>query len=1019
MSSETGATGLEIAIIGMAGRFPAASSVDELWQRLMEGVECIRFFSDEELRAAGISAADLADPSYVKAGGVVDDIDGMDAEFFGYSPREAARIDPQQRLFLETAWSALEHAGYAPGTYANPIGVFGGTGVGHYFHDHVLPAHGGRIDHPTTIANDKDFLATRVSYKLNLEGPSIAIQTACSTSLVAVHLACQSLIAGECDMALAGGVTIRLPQETGYFHQDEGIASPDGHCRAFSASARGCLPGNGGAIVVLKRLSDAIADRDTIHAVIKGSAINNDGARKIGYTAPRVEGQARVIRAALSVAGVDAATIGYLEAHGTGTILGDPIEIEAATKAFRGDTASVGYCAIGSIKTNIGHLDTAAGVAGLIKTALIVKHGIIPASLHFDRPNPHIPFENSPFYVNASRRVWPNDSATRRAGVSSFGIGGTNAHAIVEEPPQVAPSSPRSSELLVLSARSERALHAASDRLAKHLRADPDLQLSDVAYTLRHGRSAFRLRRSVACGSVDDAIERLTQRSSLPIAAVPDSAHPAVVFMFPGQGSQYPGMAAELYNAFPTFKREIDSAALLLAPELGFDLRSAILASAGDEHVAARLRDTRVAQPAIFTIAYATARLLQSWGVNPTALIGHSIGEYVAACLAGVFSAGEALTLVSARGRLMSEVAPGGMLAVPLPVVEVERSLPPQLAVAAVNSDHVTVVAGPQDAIGDFEATLRARGVEPRALHTSHAFHSPMMDAVLPAFVACFRNVQLKTPQLPFVSNVTGTWIQPHEATDPHYWARHLRGTVRFADGLRTITATRPAALVEVGPGQTLAGLAGRQLEAGTSTVVLSTTRRADTPPAAVPVLLDAVGKLWERGVAVDWKRMDEGSDARRVPLPTYAFERARHWIDATTPQRAEIVTKTAEERRDLATWFDCTYLGTHAAAAGHASSRRRSMGRVRRSRGRRRCDRCDASHKRHPRAHRACGRHIPSDWRRRVRGGARRSAGLRAPGRRPSESCIWRIAHRSLLEPHTARSRSGRRRGSCCGGST
>jgi acyl transferase domain-containing protein len=896
-------TGLEIAIIGMAGRFPSAPSVGEFWQRLVDGVECISVFSEEQLLQAGVNAAALADAQYVPAAGVVDDVDRFDAAFFGYSPREAALIDPQQRLFLETAWTALEHAGYAPGTFRAPTGVFGGAGLSDYFHKHVIPALGGVFDYPATVANDKDFLTTRVSYKLNLEGPSVVVQTACSTSLVAVHLACQSLLAGECDMALAGGVTLRLPQHAGYHYQEGGITSPDGHCRAFSAGARGCVPGSGGAVVVLKRLADALADRDTIHAVIKGTAINNDGARKIGYTAPRVEGQARVIRAALALAGVSADTIGYLEAHGTGTVLGDPIEIEAATQAYRQDTAATGYCAIGAVKTNVGHLDAAAGVTGLIKAALAVKKGVVPATLHFTQPNPRIDFDHSPFTVNHTRRDWAPETNPRRAGVSSFGIGGTNAHVVLEEPPSLSASRSRSPELLVLSAKTEGALEQATANLLHHLREHPDINLSDVGYTLRHGRAAFRHRRAVVCHSVRDAVERLadTARTRTATAA---SDNGGVVFMFPGQGSQYAGMARELYTTEPEFRLHVDQAADLLIPLVGFNLRDAIRAADHDQRMADILRDTRVAQPAIFTVAYATARLLLSWGVTPSALIGHSIGEYVAACVAGVFSVEDALWLVAERGRLMSGVGPGSMLAVPLSADEISPDLPADVVVAATNAPRLSVVSGPEKAVNAFRESLQRRGLEARPLHTSHAFHSPMMEPVLEAFVATFDRVRLHEPQVPLVSNVTGTWIRAAQATDPRYWAQHLRGTVRFSEGLQTVLASHPAVLLEVGPGQTLTALAARHAQPTRSIFALPTTRRAElSDPAASTVLRETLGRLWTSGIDVDWSRVDMGTDARRIPLPTYPFQRERHWIEAVALERAAMPTGRVQ-RAELADWF-------------------------------------------------------------------------------------------------------------------
>ena len=897
MSEGRELTGLEIAIVGMAGRFPKAASVDELWRKIQAGEECIAFFSDEELLASGVDASALADPSYVRAGGVVEDIDRFDAAFFGYSPREAALLDPQQRLFLELAWTALEHAGHAPGTFDGAVGVYGGVGLNDYFLKHVAASRAPQRDEMAQVANDKDFLTTRISYKLNLHGPSLVVQTACSTSLVAIHLACQSLIAGECDMALAGGVTIRLPQKNGYLFQEGGITSPDGHCRAFAADAQGCVPGNGGALVVLRRLADAIADRDCIHAVIKGSATNNDGHRKIGYTAPSVEGQTRVIRSALQVAETPADTIGYLEAHGTGTVLGDPIEVQAATQAYRQDTDRTEYCAIGSIKSNVGHLDAGAGVTGFIKAALAVKDGVLPPTLNCAAPNPHVDFGRSPFYVNGRLQPWRADSV-RRAGVSAFGIGGTNAHVILEEPP-VAPRSTetRAHELLILSAKTASALDRSAADLAAFLDAHRDVGLGDVAFTLSSGRAAMSDRRAVVCDDVDDAIARL--RTIAETHAATDGKPVRLVFMFPGQGAQYPGMARGLYASQPVFRRHVDAACDLIAPLIGADLRELLNADLTAD-AEARLRDTRLAQPAIFTVSYALAQLLIDWGLRPDAMIGHSIGEYVAACLAGVFSFDDALRLVCERGRLMGSVAPGAMVALALGAEDLEPLLPHGVAVAAINAPRLSVVSGPLGLVDDLVRELRRRDVEVRVLHTSHAFHSPMMEPVLDAFIARVRQVTLREPAIPYVSNLTGTWATRETATDPTYWARHLRHTVRFSDGLQTILEMPGARLVEVGPGQTLTTLAKRHRRDDVAPTVCATMRRAEDRTPDGRILLEAVGQLWASGSDVEWRHV-QPTDARRLPLPTYPFERERFWLEplasATTPP-------AASKRADLADWF-------------------------------------------------------------------------------------------------------------------
>ncbi|HEY0607520.1 MAG TPA: type I polyketide synthase, partial [Herpetosiphonaceae bacterium] len=684
-SSENGQeTGLEIAVVGMAGRFPGARSIEAFWENLCAGVESITFFSEEELLAEGVDAATQALPHYVKARGVLDDVEWFDAPFFDISHREAEVLDPQHRLFLETSWEALEHAGYDPQRYKGAIGVFAGTSLNSYLLYNLYPnaqlmQSMGYIQ--MLINSDKDFLTTRVSYKLNLEGPSLTVQTACSTSLVAAHLACQSLLNGECDMALAGGITVSVPQRTGYWYQEGSILSPDGHCRAFDASAQGTVFGSGVGLIVLKRLEDALQDGDTIHAVIKGSAINNDGGAKAGYTAPRIDGQAKVIRAAQLMSEVEPETIGYIEAHGTGTPLGDPIEVAALNQVFQGKIAEPGSCAMGTVKSNVGHLDAAAGIAGLIKSILVLKHGQIPPSLHFTSPNPAIDFANSPFFVNTQLRDWAGPTP-RRAGVSSFGIGGTNAHLILEEPPAIdAGDSGRSWQILTLSAKTQTALDAATQRLAAHLSQHPDLNLADVAYTLQVGRQPFSYRRALVCSDRNDALRTLTADSSDRVLSgqVSYSDRP-VAFLFPGQGAQYIDMGRALYDDEPVFREAVDRCCELLKPHLGLDLRT-ILYPTGEAQAEAteQLTQTQITQPALFVIEYALAQLWQSWGVQPAAMIGHSIGEYVAATLAGVFSLEDALLLVATRGRLMQSVPHGSMLSVALPASEIEPLLLPEI----------------------------------------------------------------------------------------------------------------------------------------------------------------------------------------------------------------------------------------------------------------------------------------------------------------------------------------------------
>jgi amino acid adenylation domain-containing protein len=909
-AGRAGAGTTAIAVVGMAGRLPGAPDVETFWRNLVSGVESISFFSDDELRAAGVPEAALTDPRYVRARGVVAGADELDAPFFGYSPREAEMVDPQQRLFLECAWEAFEDAGHEPASFPGDVGVFAGAGMNTYALNvladpEVLDTVGA---FQLMISNDKDFLAPRVSYKLGLKGPSFAVQSACSTSLVAIHLACQSLAAGECDAALAGGVTLHLPQNQGYHFHAGAVFSPDGHCRAFDAAAGGFVAGNGAAVVLLRRLEDALRDRDPIRAVIRGSAVNNDGAFKAGFTAPSVDGQAQVIAQALAVAGLEPGAIGYIEAHGTGTELGDPIEIAALTQAFGGlaQGTAPGSVAVGSLKTNIGHLDSAAGVAGLIKAALVVERGQIPPSLHFATVNPKLELAATPFRINDRLTDWPAGPQPRRAGVSSLGIGGTNAHVIVEEPPARPVSTPgRPWQLLPLSARSDAALGSAVARLAAHLRERPDLDLADVAWTLQAGRRRFERRAFAVAASTSEAAAVLESSEPERFAAGGGDSG-SIVFLFSGQGSQHPGMAADLYRTEPVFRSEVDRACDLLLPRLGRDLRPLLLAAPGDAEAAAALARTEVTQPALFVVEHALARLWISWGVRPAAMIGHSVGEYVAACLAGVLTLEDALALVAERGRLMGEMPTGAMLAVSLPETEVLPLLTEDLALAAVNAPARSVVAGPAAAIEAFAARLEEAGISHRRLRTSHAFHSEMMAPALAPFLAAVRRVRLRPPSIPFVSNVTGTWITAAEATDPEYWARHLRGTVRFGEGIGELLREPGRTFLEVGPGNALTTLV-REREG--SPVALASLPHPSDRRSDLAFALTALGRLWLAGAEVDWAAVHSGERRLRVSgLPTYPFERQRYWIGdigiGGTGQVAEKRSASLAKRPDPADWL-------------------------------------------------------------------------------------------------------------------
>ncbi len=878
-----------IAIIGLAGRFPGAKNTDELWQNLCAGVESISFFSEEELKAAGVSPGVFNRPNYIKAKPVLADMDLFDAAFFGFNPREAEIMDPQHRVFLECAWDALENAGYDADRYRGKIGVYAGASLSTYVFRALMSLNGlesmGALQQ-VGIGNGLGSLATRVSYKLNLKGPSVAVQTACSTSLAAVHLACQSLLDRESDIALAGGVSIIVPNNEGYEHMDGGIFSPDGHCRAFDAKAQGTIVGDGVALVVLKRLSEAVADGDTIHAVLLGSAMNNDGSVKVGFTAPSVEGQTEVVRAAHVNAGITADSIGYVEAHGTGTQLGDPIEVQALTKAFRATTDKKNYCGIGSLKTNIGHLDTAAGIAGLIKTALALKHKQLPPTLHFEEPNPQIDFSNSPFFVNATLTEWKANGLPRRAGVSSFGFGGTNIHVAMEEAPEIVtdPGPGRPWNLIVQSARSERALDAASTNLKDHLRQHACLNISDVAYTYQVGRKSFRERQAIVCSDLQDCVDVLesNDRRRILRGTSFDDHEPFIVFMFPGQGAQHLNMAAELYRTEQTFKDVVDQCCQFLEPKLGFDLRTLLFSDETDTaELTARLNQTSSTQPALFVTEYALARLWMEWGIQPQAMIGHSIGEYVAACLANVFTLEDALTLVAARGKMIGDLPGGAMLAIPFSEADVAPHLNGELSLAALNSPTMTVVSGSTEAIDRLQKQLTEQELICHRLHTSHAFHSAMLDPIMESFASLVARANPQPPQARLISNLTGTWMQSEEATDPTYWSRHLRHTVRFAKGLETLSSEHSRlVLLEVGPGQNLSGLAAGQVDRGKCSVI-SSLPHPNKPRPEVASMLEALGKLWLSGVTIDWEKFNATQRRRRLPLPTYPFERQRYWVEA------------------------------------------------------------------------------------------------------------------------------------------
>lgn len=876
-----------IAIIGMVGRFPSAANIEQFWKNLCAGIESVTHFTDDQLLSAGVDPSLVQSPNYVKAGFVLDGVELFDAKFFGYTPREAELTDPQVRLFLECSWEALEDAGYDPDRTPLRIGVFAGSGPNSYFRNNVL-SNSSLVTSlnylQSLMASENDYLCTRVSYKLNLKGPSFTIQTACSTSLVAIHVACQSLLNGECDMALAGGVAIKVPQNDGHIYQEGSTLSSDGRCRAFDASAKGLMPGSGVGVVVLKRLGDALKDGDSIRAVILGSAINNDGAGKVGYTAPSVEGQSSVIGEAQALAGLSADEITYVEAHGTGTVLGDPIEVAGMTRAFRRTTQRKGFCAIGSVKTNIGHLDAAAGVSGLIKVALALQNRTLPPSLNFKQANPAIDFANSPFYVQQTLEEWKPANGRRIAGVSSFGIGGTNAHVILEEaPPVVASDKSKSWQLLPIAAKTPEALEKATERMATHLASHPDLNLADVAFTLQQGRKPFAQRRILAANSIDEAIGLLRSREPNRVfAGVRPEFDCPIAFMFTGQAAQYVNMGHEIYLHEKAFKKNIDHCCELLKPFLGLDLRQILFPVADNvADAAAQLNQTAITQPAMFVVEYGLAKLWMEWGVVPDAMIGHSIGEYVAACLAGVFSLEDALALVAGRGRLMQSMPKGSMLAVRMDEKSLQPYLGGDLSLAVINGATACVAAGPADAIEELRNLLTQKGIDSSLLTTSHAFHSQMMEPILGSFRELFKDVKLSSPKIPFLSNVTGTSIEPAQATDPGYWSAQLRQTVRFSDGVSELLKAPHRLLLEVGPGRTLASLSKMHPAKAPDQLTFSSFGYSKGAVSESGELATTLGRLWIAGVPVDWLATSAGQKRHRVPLPTYPFERQRHWIEA------------------------------------------------------------------------------------------------------------------------------------------
>jgi phthiocerol/phenolphthiocerol synthesis type-I polyketide synthase E len=875
----------DIAIVGMSGSFPGARTVEEFYTLLSEGRETVRFLTNDEADGRARNEEGFADRCFIPAVSSMADIDLFDAHFFGMTPQEAELTDPQHRLLLEHCWRALEHAGYDTQRYSQPVGVFAGATINTYLIRNLLGNSSvlkSADPLQLNIANGGDFLTTRISYKLNLKGPSHTVQSACSTSLVAVHCACRSLLDMESDMALAGGVSVNVNLLHGYRYQNGGIMSPDGHCRVFDAHAAGTIFGSGVGVVVLKRLQDAVTGGDTIHAIIKGSAVNNDGALKAGFTAPSVEGQAEVIAEAIANAGVNVDSIGYVECHGTGTLLGDPVEVRALTKAFRALTQRRHFCALGSVKSNIGHLDAAAGVVGLIKVVLSLKNQALLPTLHFREPNPQIDFSESPFYVNTEPTYWKSNQGPRRAGVSAFGVGGTNAHVVLEEAPTVPEAETDGlPHVLVLSARSESALRTSMNNLAGWFRSGKKAGLADVANTLQLGRRQFAWRWAGTCADHDQAVALLEEKDFRACTAVAEGRSRRIAFLFPGQATQNTRMGLELYEAEPVFRQFMQQCAEIVKPHLGFDLCHMLYPDRSTE-----LGQPYLAQPALFAMEYSLAQLWSSWGVKPEGMLGHSLGEYTAACVAGVMTLEEGMNLAAARGKLIQQLPGGAMLAVKRASSELDWVADYGVSVTATNAADLCTLAGGVEQINALEAELRNRSFHYKRLRTSHAFHSPLVEAIMPAFRREVDKIRLKRPSIPYVSNVTGTWIRDEETQDPSYWATHLRAPVQFARGLKELVSSGDWCLLETGPGDSLTRIARKGGKAE-SIACLWSGKRSESAS-----ILHAVAKLWTLGINFNWPVLHKERARKRLPLPTYPFERKRYWIEpasfASSPVREQ-----------------------------------------------------------------------------------------------------------------------------------
>jgi acyl transferase domain-containing protein len=885
----------DIAIIGMSCRYPKANDIKQFWRNICDSQECITYFSEEELLANFISKSELEDSKYVKANGILENIDLFDASFFGFTPTEAEILPPQTRLFMECVWEAIEDGALNLDTYQGLVSIYAGSGLNSYLLENVI-SNKNSIDAALglqlRIFNDKDFLPLHTSYKLNLKGPSVNVQTACSTSLVAIHMACQSLLNGECDTAIAGGASVDADQVKGYYYGEGFINSKDGHCRPFDEAASGSVGSSGVGVVLLKRLEDAVIDNDNIYAVIKGSAINNDGNTKLGFTAPSIEGQVDVIAEAMAMADVNGSMISYVETHGTGTRLGDPIEIEALTKAFV-DSGNVGKCAIGSVKSNIGHTDTAAGVAGVIKTALSLKNKVLPPSINFKKANPKIDFKHNPFYVNTKLNPWVSNSK-RFAGISSFGIGGTNAHLILGEAPEFKKVLSEGPEIILISAKSEGALDDLCKELSEFIKQNDEISLSEIAYTLKVGRKFFEYKKFFICNSKEELIKQLQESSSSYQSPVENMG---ISFMFPGGGAHHLGMGKDLYQKEQVFRETFDQCSSILLKDFKVDLKGILEGVSKDQVIQELFDKAEYALPYLFIVEYSLARLLIHWDIRPNSMIGHSVGEYVAACISEVFSLEDALKIIATRGRLFDTLPKGAMTTVFMSEEELKQILPKTLDIAAINGPNTCVVSGLIDDISQFEQVKLKNNFEFKRLHINIAAHSRAVENILEDFKQCLLTVELKKPKIPFVSNLSGDWITEKEAIDLQYWVRHLRNSVRFSDGIKNLLVQNNNVLLEVGPGRSLSTLCLSNPNKRHEMTVVKGMPAVNDNLNEYEHLLTSIGKVWSAGFNVNWEASLKDIYLKKVPLPTYPFQRKRYWLDKKAPNHSAIIEPSTNEK--------------------------------------------------------------------------------------------------------------------------